>query len=223
MMKLVVSISALAALLLFGSCREVIPFEQPVGSVNGYEMRGRVTSINGVPVESVAVSLDYDFDVVGDTPMDTIPFVEPNPPKVIQVDAYDYLGRHVRQIYTGILPTGPVPRFFWQGYDDANQLLPSGKYLVRYVLDTTIVKIVPVLIRRHVTTFTDAHGDFVIKNANLPIGQTFDLYSSTTPDFLGVVRVTKTVYLLFQRSTLSRSASATLQVNNVYHGAYTIE
>ena len=215
-----------AMVLMFASCREVQPYEPESPPVNGYELQGRVTSANGVAIESVAVSLDYSFDKISDQSLDTIPFVEPNPPRTIGVYAYDYLGHQVRQIFLGTKPPGPVTGVNWSGIDDHGQPVPSGKYTVEYSfpLDNIVVKRVPVLIRRTVTAYTDRNGNFTIQNHNLPIGENFDIYDyRVAPPFLGAYHISETVYLLFQRSTLSRSATASLQVNNVYHGAYTLE
>ncbi|HEX9750485.1 MAG TPA: S8 family serine peptidase [candidate division Zixibacteria bacterium] len=52
----------------------------------------------------------------------------------VRLDVYNVLGQHVRTLVDGVLPTGPQ-NVTWDGSGDSGQLLSSGVYLTRLIVD----------------------------------------------------------------------------------------
>jgi len=163
--------------LLF-SCRDIQPF-QSTSSIQGYQLDGTVTSPNGIPLDSVIVRLYYNYDVVSDAPIDTQQVIVTDPNKIVDVAVYTPNYVFVRQLFLNYLPRGPVPHFLWDGHDLHGAVAPSGEYLVRYAIDTVVVKYSIIIIDGNASATTDPLGHFVLKGDRLPVGTIFDLY---TPD-----------------------------------------
>lgn len=223
MIRDVVRVSVFLLAILAMHCREIQPFQPASPPQQGYALDGTVITMNGVPIESVAVSIAYGYELVSRTAKsDTIPLVIPNPPKALYVDVYDLHGRHIKELFSGYLPPGRVTRiFYWVGTNDSGKPVPSGEYLTRYVVDTATIKIVPVVTDQHVTAYTDANGNFTLSSDNLPIDQIFDIYEPNGT-FDGSYAISSTIYLFFMRGSLRGMQPSTLEYNNVYHGAYTL-
>lgn len=157
------------------ACREIQPpdFELPI---QGYALDGTVTTTNGVPVEGVEVKLYYDKALVSVDPTDTQQVIVTDPSKPVDIAVYTTDYQLVQQLFLGYQPAGVLPRWPWSGHDDQGNLVPSGKYLLRYVVDTVIVKFSPLIVEGHPTAVTDGLGHFTISGARLPIGERFDLF-----------------------------------------------
>src|SRR5437868_163259 len=139
MWRYVLAVVAVPA--LFG-CRDVIPF-QDTTTIQGYQLNGAVTTASGLPIENADVELVYNYDFIGDTPSDTQQVVVTKPLSLVDVAVYTPTYDFVRQLFFDNRTEGAVPHFYWNGRDRNNNLVPSGKYLIRYVIDTTIVKYTP--------------------------------------------------------------------------------
>ncbi len=180
------------------SCREVLPLGADV-VINGYQLSGTVTTPNGVAVPGVQVKLYYDDIIVDEGPIDSLPVVIADASKPVDIAVYTTAFKFVKQLFLGYRPVGVLPRWTWSGYDESGNLVPSGKYLIRYVVDTVIVKYSPVLVDGHVTTTTDAFGHFTLAADRLPIGAQFDWYSSSG-SYQWTYEVVPTIGLIFQKS-----------------------
>ncbi len=190
------------ALSLFAlSCRDIQPVSQIV-STKGYELVGTVTSANGIPLGGVDVLLFYNYDFYGSTPIDTQKVVVRDSSKIVDIAVYTAKLAFVRQLFLGYHSPGVLPPTSWDGRDDFGNLVPSGKYLIRYVVDTVIVKYSPVVIDGHVTATTDRNGSFTIGADNLPIGTIFDSYF-INGSYDATYEIIPAVDILLHKSTLS--------------------
>jgi len=179
------------------SCREIQTLSFPV-SIKGYQLNGSLTAVNGVPIGGTEVRLYYNYEIVALEPADTQVVMVTNPTRIVDIAVYTEKYAFVKQLYLGYMQVGPVPRARWTGVDYKGNFVPSGKYYIRYVLDTVIVKYSPVLVEGAVTAYTDETGKFKIVNDNLPVGEIFDFYR---PDgtFYGVLRVLPDIGLQFRK------------------------
>jgi hypothetical protein len=203
------TILAGALMALSWSCREVLPLEIS-SPITGYQLDGTVTTSNGVPVSGVEVVLYYEKDLTGTQPTDTASVVVRDPTKPVDVAVYTEKLQFVRQLFLGYKPAGVLPPMLWNGTDKNGAPVPSGKYVIRYVVDTAIVKFSPVLVEGHTTTVTDQLGHFTLNADRLPIGETFDLYSSTNA-YVGTYQVVPSVDIIL-RTASSRMAYLTIDL-----------
>jgi hypothetical protein len=187
--------------MLAFSCREVLPLESEP-TIQGYQLNGSVTTPNGISLDSVGVQLYYNYSFVSDTPVDTVPVIVVNPSRILDIAVYTPSFQLVRQLFLGYRPAGVVPRALWGGIDQHGVPVPDGKYLIRYVVDTTIVKYSPVLIDGQRTVVTDNAGRFSLTSDRLPVGEYFDIYDDFNR-YQGTYAVTSTIDLRLQKSTLS--------------------
>ncbi|MBI4548845.1 MAG: hypothetical protein HY707_12755 [Ignavibacteriae bacterium] len=209
------------ACLAIVSCRDIQPFEAEL-TVKGYQINGTVTTENGVPLDSVQVILYYNYNLMGTTPIDTVQVYLTDLTQVVDVAVYTPRFEFVRQLCLNCLDTvGPVPRFQWNGRDNSGRMCPSGKYLIRYVIDNVIVKDSPLILEGRTTAMTDADGRFTITNDRLPIGEVVDRYDSND-QYLGTFEVTPTVELLFNKFALYVPYSLIVTKDRITTGVFTL-
>lgn len=208
-------------LVMFSSCREIRSLE-PDDVTDGYELRGRVTSQNGIPLDSVAVTLHYDVSFVSPMVVDTIPVVVRDSTKILFVAVFTPGNRYVRELFFGFRQTGPVPRFRWDERDDNAVIVPSGGYVVRYVVDTVIVKNVRVLADGNISAYTDENGEFVLTNDRFPIGQEFGLFTAQD-EYAGLYNVRNEVELRFTKGTFVSTYVVTMNVNTITRSTFTLQ
>ncbi len=181
------------------SCRDIQRF-QDTTSIQGYQLNGTVTTPNGVPIEQVDVRLYYDYDFVSDSPSDTQQVAVTASLSLVDVAVYTVKYEFVRQIFFDYRTTGTVPRYRWNGRDRNGNVVPSGKYLIRYVVDTTIIKYSPWLVEGHSTDTTDTRGGFTLTSDRLPVGDVFDLYDSFNV-YIGTYKVLPSIDIEFVKSS----------------------
>jgi hypothetical protein len=208
--------------LLIPSCRDVQPFSGEV-VIAGYQLDGTVTTLNGVPVDSVMVTLFYNFDPVGTTPLDTQKVIVQGMTRMVDITVLTPRRAFVRELFHGwVLPGTEVQRARWDGTDTAGSLVPSGKYLIRYTVDTQVVKYTPTVVDGGPTAFTDTAGRFSITADHLPIGEYFDLYRKDG-SFYGVFMVEPVLSLEFERGGLrSVYPSVDIAQDKITTGAFTL-
>jgi hypothetical protein len=204
------------------SCREIQPLD--VDSViDGYQLDGTVTTVNGVPIDGVEVRVWYYYGYVGSTPIDTQKVVVTDSTKIVDIAVYTPDLRFVKQVFLGYRSTGPLPRFRWDGFDQFGAPAPSGKYLMRYALDTVIYKYSPLIVDGRKTAVTDVFGHFTLKGPQLPVGEQFDLYSGPTT-YDGTYEIEATVAIdLLKLSHAKRYTSVTLTKNRISNYNFTLE
>ena len=174
------------------SCREIAPVQIPV-TVTGYRIQGTVASVNGIPLKGAQVSLYYYLVLVDTTPSDTPNVIVPSEQSVIDISVFTTKNQFIRHIALSTHPApGILPHIFWDGRDQYGIPVPSGKYLIRYMVDSVIIKFSPVLIQGHPTAVTDDQGRFTITGDYLPVGAVFDFYLSDG-SFDGVYEVQPSV------------------------------
>ena len=202
-------------------CREIQPFET-ISATQGYQIKGKVTNASGVPLDSVRVRLYFNLNLVGTTPIDAQAVIVTEPVSIVQITVYtpDYV--FVRQIFSDHLTRGPVPRARWDGNDQKGAPVASGKYLIRYVIDTTIVKDSPVLVDGHLMGVTDALGRFTITPDRLPVAEMFDRYFSDNT-YNGTFQVQPTVGLDFRKSFFHQAYSLELQKDKITSAVFILE
>jgi len=211
-----------ALFLISISCREVLPLGSEV-AINGYQLSGTVITPNGVAVPGVDVKLYYDEIIAGSSPNDSQQVVVTDPNKPVDIAVYTPAYKFVKQLFLGYRSVGVLPRWTWSGYDESGNLVPSGKYLIRYVVDTVIVKYSPVLVDGHVTTVTDGFGHFTISADRLPVGAEFDWYNSSG-SYQWTYEVTPTIGLVFQKSGVSSHFVAVeLATNTITRRVFTLQ
>jgi hypothetical protein len=140
-------------------------------------LNGTVTSPNGIPLDSVGVRLYYSYDIVSYDPIDTQQVIVTDSTRIVDVSVYTPDHVFVKQLYFNYRPRGPVPHFLWDERDQTGAPVSSGEYLIRYAIDTTVVKYSVVVIDGHTTATTDGFGRFTITAQHLPVGTVFDAYT----------------------------------------------
>ncbi len=209
-------------LVVCGSCREIQQFS-PASEVQGYQLDGSVTTSNGVAVDGVDVRLYYSYNYVSDTPTDTTLVVVTNPAKPVDVAVYNSDLKFIRQLFLGYKAAGQVPRFTWDGYDASGNAVPGGKYFIRYVVDTVIVKFSPVLVDGHITATTDAGGHFTFAPRNLPVGDRFDLYDFSN-QYAGTYEIVSTIDITLRKGSSHASfTNIPLILNKITKNVFTIQ
>ena len=204
------------------SCRDILPFENTT-SIQGYQLNGTVTTPNGVAIDSVAVRLYYNYEFASDTLSDPQQVIVTKPVSLVDIAVYTPRFDFVRQLFFDYRPTGIVPRARWNGRDANGNLVPSGKYLIRYVVDTTIVKYSPAIIEGHVSATTDMKGHFTLTDDRFPVGDVFDLYDDANI-YRGSYRVKSSVDIDMRKLTLHVSYSnVDLQKDRITTGIFILQ
>jgi hypothetical protein len=208
--------------LLILSCREIQPF-QPVTTIQGYRLDGIVTSANGIPLGDVQVILFYYYDYYSTTPLDTQKVIVQSTTRVVDVAIYTASHVFVRQLYFGYHAPGPLSPISWDGLDANGMNVPSGKYLMRFALDSVVIKYSTIIIDGNITATTDSTGKFSIGNGHLPVGAIFDSYfSNNTYDATYIVL--PEVDLLIRKPPLQKAYTGVqLDSNQITSMALTLE
>jgi len=204
------------------SCREFQPFER-AQPISGFQLDGEVTTVTGVPVEGVDVRLYYNYQYVSDTPVDTqtVYVSDASTPVDIAVYKRDFV--FVRQLFLGYRSVGPLPRWTWDGFDAAGNSVPGGKYFIRYVVDTVIVKYSPVVVDGHVTAVSTTRGSFTIAPSNIPVGDSFDLFDQTN-HYAGTYEILPVIDITLRKGTARASYSGiSLRVNQITKNVFILE
>lgn len=204
------------------SCREIQPVET-VRSIHGYELDGTVLAPDGSTVDSATVRLYFELDPVGSTPIDTQSVRVTGPNQIVNVSIYTPHSEYVRTLFSGTMAPGTVPRYPWDGIDAFGSPVPSGKYLMRYTVDATIVKSSTVVVTGHLTAVSDRKGQFILAGDQLPIGEVYDFYTSSN-DYDATVTVRSEVGIVLQKSGLPTSSRAVvLTKDRVTVATFTME
>jgi len=206
--------------LLALSCRDIAPVTT-TGAVTGYQFAGILSASDGAPVQGASVRLYYYYDDTQTGPVDTIAVIVTDTTKAVDVSVYTTSYFFLRTLFFGYRHAGPVPRFTWDGLDRNGTQMPSGKYLIGYQVGDTLVKFSPVLVDGEISARTDGLGQFRLSNANLPVGDLFDFYTSDG-SFGATLRVAPVITLEFQKQSLRAIySSIPLLKDKVTTGAFT--
>ena len=130
--------------------RDILPLESS-STIAGYQVKGIVTGQDGLPINAVNVRVYYYYGLLQNTPIDTLPVLVTDSTKIVDIAVYTSSYHLVREIFLGYRSPGRVPHYQWDGRDDNNKPVPNGKYLVRYVVDTAIVKFSTIIIDGHIS------------------------------------------------------------------------
>jgi hypothetical protein len=168
---------AFISIVFFVSCREILPVEQEE-ITDGYLIKGNVTNQSGTPLENVDVKLFYETNWYSDSPSDTNIAVVTDTSKIVTIEVVTLKNIVAKKLFKGKMPLGPIPRYSWNGYYDNGGSAAAGYYLIRYKLDTAVLKESPVVIDGTLVARTDHDGSFVIGNEYLPVGKIFDEYNN---------------------------------------------
>lgn len=204
------------------SCREIQPYEAGSTPIAGYSLSGTVRSVNGIPLDSVDVRLWYNYVPANTPPNDTTRVVVTDPTDVVDIAVFTPTYQFVRQLFFSYRPTGPIPRAQWDFYDYQGKLAPSGKYIVRYTLDTVIMKEEIRIVEGTSVAKTDAFGKFSIAADRLPIGERFDIYNLLNR-YVGTYEVTPEIYLELRKSVLYASTTVRIESGRITNAAFTIQ
>lgn len=208
-------------LALLPSCRDIQPF-QTVSQIRGYQLSGTITSQNGIPLDSVSVRVYYEYDLVGYDPVDTQRVIVTDSTKIVDVAVYTPQFVFVKQLFFNYLHTGPVPNFFWDQRDQQGASVKSGEYLIRYAIDTQIVKYSVVVIDGHISATTDALGHFILGADRLPVGIVFDAYT-TDNMYDATLRVRPVLDLILLKGALqSEYPNVQLNLNQITTAGFTL-
>lgn len=204
------------------SCREVTPFEPSYTPASGYVLSGTVTTANGIPLDSVDVILWYTFGIANTPPVDTASVIVTDSTRIVDIGVYNSREEFVRQIFLGYRSTGPIRRVSWDGTDQNSNPVPTGKYIVRYSFDTTIMKNEIRIVHGRSTAMTNSLGRFTLGNDVLPVSQVFDLYDSQG-NYSGPRRILPDIELRFRRGSLSGLYSVTLRKDTLNTGSFIVQ
>lgn len=203
------------------SCREIDPYYNP-DDIEGYQVDGILTTDNGLPIDSASVELYYYFRYYSDEPIDTIQAVVTDSSQLVDISVYTADYEFIKTLFSGpARMTGPLPRYSgWDGYDWRGVPMPSGKYLVRYKIDTSVIKYSVIILHGQVTTFTDQRGMFTIPNENLPVGELFDIYYPSGQYYV-TYQVEERIALVFTRGDRHTDyLTLNLQKDKITTGAF---
>ena len=189
--------------ILSFSCRDIQPLESS-STIAGYQVKGIVTGQDGLPIDAVNVRVYYYYDLLRNTPIDTLPVLVTDSTKIVDIAVYTSSFHLVREIFLGYRSPGRVPHYQWDGRDDNNKPVPNGKYFVRYVIDTTIVKFSTIIIDGHISATSDSSGHFTLTSDRLPVGEVFDHYLSNNT-YEGTYRVLPEIDLVVEKALLIKS------------------
>jgi len=179
------------------SCREIEPYTES-SSTTDYQFNGIVMDSSGIAIQDLAVSLYYYYDSVAALPTDTQQVIVTDSMKVVDITVFTLEHDFISTIFLGFWHrTGPIQRIWWDGLDWMYRPVGSGMYLIRYYIDTAVVKYSPVVLDGRRTDTTDRRGRFTIEYNNLPIGKQFDYYDSTG-SFKAVYKILPMIKLKLQ-------------------------
>ena len=203
------------------SCRDVQPL--PVSTpVSGYQLNGILTTSNSIPISGAQVILYYNYIPLDYGPVDSIQVIVRDTNVTVDVSVVTTSLDFVVTLFHGHRSAGLVPPFFWNGRDSKGALRPSGKYLLRYSLGSTIVKYSTFVLEGTPTATTDVNGLFTITNDHFPIGEIFDVYNDDG-SYFATLQLIPNVALEFQYgSHASVFPSVDLTENFVTFGAFTL-
>jgi hypothetical protein len=202
-------------------CRDIQPVTSS-STVQGYQLNGTFITSDGIPIDNADVILSYKYVPVDTTATDTQSVVLVDSLLFVDISVYTVHNVYIRRLFDGFRSPGVIPRARWDGFDNDGNLVPSGKYLIRYTLGPTIAKEAPVLIDGHKTTATDANGQFIITKDNFPIGDVFDIYNNDGT-YYKTVQVLSTVDLEFKKLALDTVFSVTLTKDQITNEVFTIQ
>jgi hypothetical protein len=203
------------------SCREIQPSDVPY-TVQGYQINGTVLNANSIPLEGVDVILYYNFALAQTTPLDAQQVIVTDSTRTVFVGVFVEPNMCIRELFFRHRSPGPVPHFYWDERDDSGHEVPSGKYLIRYVYDTMIVKDVPWIANGHCTATTNSFGRFTITNEHFPIGELFDIYSNAD-QYMETDKVLSVIYLELYKSDLHARYTVTLNQNAITKRTFTLQ
>jgi hypothetical protein len=203
----------IASLVMFvGSCREIPLIEG--GPIEGYQIEGYVFDRLQNPLRNVLVVLEYQFIFVNEGPPPSRSYSVTDPNQVVVVAVYDSQDRHVRTLFQGTRPVGPM-LVEWDKKTAQGLDVPSGLYTVKYQENGVTKKSYTEIVSGTVTARTDSAGRYVIPPANLPIGYEPVYLSGTGGNYAGNYRIGDWVVLEFLVSGVSRQAYFALVRNHV--------
>ncbi len=204
------------------SCREIQTYEPTPDTIAGYSLSGTVRSINGIPLDSVNIRLWYNYVPANTPPVDTHRVVVTDPTDIVDIAVFTPKYQFVRQLFFSYRSPGPIPRAQWDFLDYQGKFVPSGKYIVRYSLDTVIMKEEIRIVEGTFVATTDANGKFFISTERFPIGERFDIYNIQN-QYVGTYKVTPDVYLEFRKYGLFGYGTVTIEDNKVTNASFTIQ
>jgi len=190
------------SLVFLLSCREILPVE-PEEITDGYLIKGTITNQSGTPLENVDVKLFYETNWFSNAPSDTNTAVVTDTGKIVAVEVVTLKNIVVKKLFYGKRPLGPIPTYLWDGYNDNGGLVAAGYYLIRYKLDTVVLKESPVVIDGTLIARTDYDGRFMIANESLPVGKIFDEYDDQDK-YIRTLSIAQTVILELYYGTVQK-------------------
>ncbi|MBU1299901.1 MAG: hypothetical protein QME25_04040 [Bacteroidota bacterium] len=196
-------------LLLTTSCREIIYVDE-VEKISGYQINGFVTNTGGTPLENVEINLYYEKIKISNIPIDTVQAAVKDSNSIVSFVVVDVNGRAVKNLFTGKLPVGPIPRVTWDGYISPDIKAQPGYYVIQISIDNIIIKESPVIIDGSLVAKTDRQGSFVILNEKLPVGKIFDRYDSPNK-YLGTYSVATSVILELFYGSIKKTGRVNLK------------
>jgi hypothetical protein len=200
---------AFISLVFFVSCREILPVEQEE-ITDGYLIKGNVTNQSGTPLENVDVILYYETNWYSDSPSDTNIAVVTDTGKVVTIEVVTLKNIIAKKLFKGKMPLGPIPRYSWNGYYDNGGSAAAGYYLIRYMLDTVVLKESSVVVDGTLIARTDHDGLFIIANDYLPVGKIFDEYDNQDK-YIRTLSIAPTVILELNYGTAQKVGRVNLE------------
>jgi hypothetical protein len=181
--------------LLFG-CRDNPDYEEPSAVPDRIAGTTRDRFRNPIPGVKVRVYFDYVLQSYDPEPQRTITLFSDS--SRVDVIVNDQAGLHVRTLFSGICPRGDFS-VIWNGTDSSGSRMPSGVYVVRYVVQDTLSLEYLTLVDGGVVTRTDSIGSFRIDTVTLPFNfATVPIYSANGEHFSGNYRITRLIGILFE-------------------------
>ncbi len=181
------------------SCRDIQPPTTPP-IISGFQLNGVFSLASGVPIEGASVRLYLDYEDAGTGQTDTVQVVVTDSTKPVDVSVYTSKLFFVKTLFLGRRSPGPIPRYFWNGYDEHGVLQPSGRYLIGYQIGDSVYKFSPFLLNGQITATTNNLGEFIIHSENLPVDAIIDRYDPSGV-YLATLHLLPSVEVDFEKGT----------------------
>ena len=216
------AIGVLVCVLFVAGCREFVPYAPPT-SVSGYAVQGRVVIPDGIPVYGDSVVVDFNYDLLSLTRMDSTYIFVGDPPLTLLVKAFTPAGKVVRTIYAARPEPGYIYRKLWDEKDDSGKFVAPGLYYIKYIYNNDTLKSVPYLVDNRLAALTDVNGDFYLGPQNLPVGTAFDVYLYDDTTYIGTYAVDPAVDLVFTSAHLQDVYETDLSPNQIFQALFVLQ
>jgi hypothetical protein len=206
-------------ILLFGlaflvcGCERQVPVIEDL-RIDGYQIEGTVTDRIGNPIPNVGVRLQYTRESLVIDSVATREYVVTDPNAALQAIVVDSDDRVVPALPTSFYNSGRFTAV-WNGRDTSGTIVPSGVYVIQYLVDGIVRYSYRQLVDNGKVTATDPFGRFQITAKNLPIDVYPIPFFRSDGSFVAFIRITNEMYVWFDLPSRSRATYRTIEKGRI--------